>query len=359
MRDRSIRMAEAPIPHQVFCVKPALETLMLACANECLWEHRPRVLFLGAEPHAELRHASDLTAWQPLKPLANACDAVGMMRVDHLPSGRWPVVLALPGKSRDEVLETFAIARERLEPGGSLVVAMSNATGAARFEKELAKAVGSVSSIQKHKCRAFRAVEDGRWNENVFEPWRALGGLHEFGNSGWVTRPGVFSHGRMDPGSQFLADHLPASLHGRAADLGAGWGFLSHAAAARCRGIRSIDLYEVDARALECARINLARNVRQDCRLEFRWHDVASGLPDSYDVILMNPPFHSGPSQDINLGRSFIRVAAASLARGGTLLLVANRGLPYEHTLGEAGLAWRTLAENQSYKIFCATARPS
>lgn len=340
-------------------MNPALQTLMLACSEDDRFETSGRVLFIGAEPHPQLIGVSGLTAWQPLKPLAAACDAVGMRRVDALSEGRWPLVLVLPGKSHDEVLESFAIARDRLEPGGSVVIAMSNATGAARYEKEFAKAVGTVSSLQKHKCRAFRASDDGSWNEEVFETWRKLGGLDGFGDPSWVTRPGVFSHGRIDPGSRFLADHFPAFLHGRAADLGAGWGFLSHAASARCHGIRSIDLYEADSRALECARVNLAGRSRDDCQLNFLWHDVATGLCASYDVIFMNPPFHTGREKDVDLGRSFIRVAASSLSRGGTLLLVANRALPYEQALVEARLAWRSVAENQAYKILSATRRSS
>ena len=83
------------------------------------------------------------------------------------------------------------------------------------------------------------------------------------------------------------------------------------------------------------------------------------GLSASYDVIFMNPPFHTGREKDIDLGRSFIRVAASSLSRGGTLLLVANRALPYEQALDQAGLAWRSVAENQSYKILSATRRSS
>ena len=46
----------------------------------------------------------------------------------------------------------FALARERLEPGGRLVAAMPNTAGAARFEKELSMAAGNIGSLQKHDC---------------------------------------------------------------------------------------------------------------------------------------------------------------------------------------------------------------
>src|SRR3546814_1432619 len=46
------------------------------------------------------------------------------------------------------------------------------------------------------------------------------------------------------------AEHLPADLHGHAADLGAGGGYLSVELLQRCPGITALDLFE--ARTEEC-----------------------------------------------------------------------------------------------------------
>ena len=231
---------------------------------------------------------------------------------------------------------------------------MPNTAGAARFEKEFAKATGVVASIQKNKCRAFHARDDGSWNEKLFSEWRALGGLASVPDTPFFTQAGVFSHGRVDPGSQFLADHFPAHLRGSAADLGAGWGFLTAALLERCPGISSVDLYEADARALDCARQNLTSHA---AKTHFHWHDVTSGVPGNYDIIIMNPPFHSGQSADIDLGRVFIASASQALKRGGSLFIVANRQLPYEQVLDASGLTWRKHAENATYKLLFARKR--
>ncbi|HSP41996.1 MAG TPA: class I SAM-dependent methyltransferase, partial [Luteolibacter sp.] len=242
-----------------------------------------------------------------------------------------------------------------------LIASMPNTAGAGRFEKELARATGNITSIQKHKCRAFQAVEDGGWNEAIFSDWRQLGKPREIPGTGFVTQAGIFSSGHIDPGSQFLADHLPASLHGNVADLGAGWGFLSDAALRRCRKIEQITLFEADSRALDCARTNLAgwqcRHENPATRISFHWHDVASGIPGTYDAILMNPPFHSGQATDIDLGRAFLTSAATALRRGGKLFLVANRQLPYESLLDSLRLTWRKHAENPTYKLLFAERR--
>lgn len=332
-------------------VSDALETLMLAFDPEGGLAIPPAALFLGAEPHPALKTWPQVTGWQPLKPLATAWENAGFARIDTLSDQTWPLVMILPGKSKDETLASFALAKDRLEPGGRIVVAMPNTAGAGRYEKELGRSAGNITSIQKHKCRAFHATLDEA-DESVFAIWKKLGEPRKI--SGFTVCAGIFSSDHIDPGSQLLADHLPAHLHGHVSDLGAGWGFLSDAVLRRCPNIASLDLFEADSRALECARINLASHSRE---IGFHWHDVTTGLPGSYDAIIMNPPFHTGQATDVDLGRAFLKVAFASLKRGGKLLLVANRQLPYEAVLEASGLAWRKTAEDRIYKLLFAEKR--
>ncbi|MDP4582802.1 MAG: methyltransferase [Verrucomicrobiales bacterium] len=334
-------------------MNPALETLLLAFSGSDPLPVPDRALFIGAEPHPDFATWPGLTGWQPIKHRAEGWDKAGLTRVDDLPEGRWPVVLVLPGKSRDEVLASFAMARARLEPGGTLVAAMPNTIGAGRFEKNLAKATGSIRSIQKNKCRAFYATEDGSWDETLFAEWCELTLPHQIPGTDYTTRAGIFSSEHIDPGSKMLVDHLPGNLSGRVADLGGGWGFLSAEALRRSPKIKELDLFESDARALDCARLNLTG----DARVSYHWHDVVNGLPGSYDVILMNPPFHTGHATRIDLGKAFIKTAAASLRRGGVLYLVANRQLPYEAVLEEGGLTFRRVAEDKTYKLIIAEKR--
>ncbi len=330
----------------------ALETLLLTFTADEGLAVPSRALFIGAEPHPALKEWPDLIGWQPLKPLAAAWEQAGFTRSEELPAGKWPLVLVLPGKSRDEAFAWFALARERLEVGGKLLVAMPNTAGAGRFEKELARATGQLVSRQKHKCRAFYASEDGTWDEAIFQAWRALGEPRQI--SGFTVQAGIFSSDHIDPGSQLLADHFPAHLRGRVADLGAGWGFLADAVLQRCPSIERLDLFEADARALDCARKNLSHHPRE---ITFHWHDVTRGLAEDYDAIVMNPPFHCGQATNVDLGRAFLKTAATSLKRGGKLLLVANRQLPYEAALEASGLAWRKVAEDKIYKILFAEKR--
>lgn len=324
-------------------MNPALETLVLA-----LKEHRAdqrNILFLGAEPHPEL---PVLTAWQPLKPLADACERSGMILTEK-PEGEFSTVLFLPGKTKEEALAGFAMAHGYLAEGGSFITAMSNTSGAARFEKELGKATLLSFSVSKHKCRAFGVTNLVAWDAEILAEWQKLSEPQVIPETSFVTQPGVFSAKHMDPGSLLLAEHLPVSLRGTIADLGAGWGFLSHVALEKSPNISRIDLFEADARALDCARKNVSGNVH------FYWHDVTNGLSGVYDHIIMNPPFHTAQSKDVDLGKSFLSVAAAALKRNGTLHLVANRQLPYEAHLREIGLRSRLIAEDHAYKVIFAS----
>ena len=320
-------------------MNPALETMIYA-----LREHPApagELMFLGAEPHPEL---PAVTGWQPLKPLADGCERAGMRMVSE-PEGKFPMVLFLPGKAKDEVLAGFAKAHDLLVPSGVLLVCLANTAGASRFEKELSRATPLLFSVSKNKCRAFAVSNAGSWDEELLSEWRELAKPRFIQNTMFLVVPGVFSSAHIDPGSGLLAEHLPPSLYGNVADLGAGWGFLSRIALEKSMKISRIDLFEADARALDCARKNVTGPAA------FHWHDVTTGLPEKYDHIITNPPFHSAQAKDVALGKAFLTAAAAGLKRGGTLHLVANRQLPYEAHLQSLGLRSRTVAETHAFKV--------
>jgi 16S rRNA (guanine1207-N2)-methyltransferase len=169
--------------------------------------------------------------------------------------------------------------------------------------------------------------------------------------AGFVTAPGLFSAEGPDPGSAALVDRIDAGMSGRVADLGAGWGYLAHAALARAPGITHLDLVEAEALALDAARENV-----RDPRAAFHWADATRPDPDAepYDAVMMNPPFHAGRAADPELGAAFVHAAARRLKPKGRLYLVANRQLPYEAPLDEAFVRHQRLFEDGRYKVILA-----
>ncbi|WP_421701425.1 class I SAM-dependent methyltransferase [Aliiroseovarius sp.] len=165
----------------------------------------------------------------------------------------------------------------------------------------------------------------------------------------FVTRPGVFSADKIDKGSEALLAVLPEDLKGHVADLGAGWGYLSRAILDR-PGVTTLDLVEADHVALDCARLNVT-----DDRARFFWDDATTFEPRALcDVVVMNPPFHTGRAGDPELGRAFIRTAARMLKPTGRLIMVANRHLPYEQELSSRFAQVEDLGGTPGFKVLAA-----
>lgn len=341
---------------------PALATLLLPLADGTLaWPGRG--LFLQARAGWPLQAL-------PLPGLACTQDDraahEGLLAAGHQvfagdaldPDARWPLVMVLPPRQREAARALLAEALARLEPGGRILACMPNKEGARSGEADLARIAGPVASLSKHHCRAF-------WTGAVEMPadaalqaeWRALArprwiASAQVPGGGFHSRPGIFAWDRVDPASALLAGHLPGDLAGSGADLGAGWGYLSLAVLARCADVQALDLYESDARALACARLNLAPHAAR-ARLGFHWHDVAWGVEGRHDFVVSNPPFHAaGRDARPELGRGFIAAAAAALRPGGRLWLVANRHLPYEQALGEGFAQVRSVVQRDGFKVF-------
>ncbi len=307
-----------------------------------------KLLFLNAAPHPALTAVRDrLTCVQRWKPTADALARAGFATGGI--SGPYAGALVRLGRQREVNRAMLAAALDALEPSGELRVAGTNALGAASYEKDL-RALGlAPSSRSKAKARVFSTLC------RTADPaaWRSLAAPRTIAGTDFVSAPGVFAWDRIDEGSNCLVRHLPADLAGTVADLGAGWGYLAHAALARCPGIVRLDAFEADAVAVDCMQHNLAPfGSRATCR----WHDVAAGIDRAaYDAALVNPPFHDAQGEARALGLRFVAVAADALKPGGRLLLVANRHLAYEAELKARFSAVARLEEGAAFKVYSAT----
>lgn len=334
----------------------ALGTLFQPLAEGSLqWPAEGGVLFLRARPGVALGEATHpgLVCEQEFKPVADALARAGLetVELDSLDlSRRFALVLVLPPRQRQEARALLAQAVARCAPGGRVLASMRNDEGARTGEDDLALIAGGVSSLSRRKCRAFwTAALQGPADPALADSWAQLDAPRKILDGRFNSRPGVFAWDRIDPASALLAAHLPANLAGKAADLGAGYGYLSTELLARCPQITAIDLFEAQSRALAMARENL-HDARVPC--EFSWHDVTAGLPRRYDVIISNPPFHAQGREDRpDIGRRFIIVAAQSLNPNGSFWMVANRHLAYEQTLIDCFAEVRTVAQKNGFKV--------
>jgi len=331
---------------------PALDTLFQPIRDGNISWPDNGVLFLRARIGGlpQERKLPGLVCEQTFKLDAAALERAGFA-VNVAAQRKYALVLLLPPRQRDEARALLARALGMVSPGGQIVASVANNEGARSSESDLEKLCGSVTTLSKNKCRVFWATPMRDAAESALaKEWRELDAARRIAGGRFLSRPGVFAWDRIDVASELLATHLPPDLTGHAADLGAGFGYLSAELLTRCKGIAALDLFEAEARALDLARENLASIA--DRKLEFHWHDVTTGLPRKYDVIVTNPPFHTHSyTERPDVGRRFIAVAAASLNRGGRLWLVANRHLPYETVLDEQFGGVRQVTQSHGFKI--------
>ena len=337
----------------------ALETLLLPVLDGPLsWPRESSkdssVLFLRARDGWPLHQRAfpGLACEQSFKPEADRLEHSGLQLVDEHATSLHPLVLVLSPRQRDEARALYARAITRTAPGGRVLACVRNDEGAKSGEADLAKLAGPLGHLSKNKCRAFWTQPlQGPSDASLLAEWLRLDAPRPIAGGRFVSRPGVFAWDRIDAASALLASQLPGDLHGAAADLGAGYGYLSSELLARCPRIASVDLYEAERRALDLARMNLASQSGR-AALDFHWHDVTTGLHGRYDVIVSNPPFHAqGRADRPDIGRRFIAVAAAALKPGGRLWMVANRHLPYEVELEKQFARVRTVAQDAGFKV--------
>lgn len=316
------------------------------------WPTGENILFLNAE---------ELPGWnggkfdcvQTFKPMA---DSVGRRYGQCSPglpqvSGHYDWVLLLPPRARAWSRALVAEATRLAKPDGRILISAGNDEGGKSHAADLKSVLGEITETSKHKCRVA-------WGSNAHadtalaKRWLAEAAPRLRADGVW-TQAGVFSADGVDPATAMLLAALPKTLKGRVADFGAGAGVIARHVAAHCPGVKSLDLYEAEARSLEMARLNLA-DAGVPCT--FHWADVTREVQGRFDVVVMNPPFHSAGKRGVPaLGQAFIEVAASQLAASGELWLVANAHLPYEGVLSQRFETVRTVDSARNYKVIHAT----
>lgn len=165
-----------------------------------------------------------------------------------------------------------------------------------------------------------------------------------------VTMPGVFSHGRLDEGSELLLQETAALPRGKVLDFGCGAGVLATALARRNPDSR-FDLVDVDALALYCAAETLRLNGVDG---EVYPSDGLSEVHGRYAAVISNPPFHTGIRHDTSIAEAFFSQVTRNLAPRGELRIVANGFLKYPMLIQEHIGPCRVLRETSRFKVYSA-----
>jgi 16S rRNA (guanine1207-N2)-methyltransferase len=167
-----------------------------------------------------------------------------------------------------------------------------------------------------------------------------------------VSKPGVFGWSKIDRGSAFLIEHLPAllvqleSAPDTVVDLGCGYGYISamaHALAPAHYLATDNNVAAVAACLENFAHLGINGQVSLDNR--------GQSLGTEADLVLCNPPFHQGFELESSLTLQFLHSARRVLKKSGTALFVVNSFIPLEKASLAAFSDCQVLSNNGSFKL--------
>ena len=256
--------------------------------------------------------------------------------------GTFDVVVAVLPKGRNLDRRLLVEAYMGLKLGGKLYLAREKRQGVKSLISDAEALFGNVVTIDirnKERVALFtkqsREMGDISW---IKIPGIIPGSWNEFQATiqGYTftlkTLPGIFSYNRIDDGTRLLLDHLEVSKDSVVLDIGCGYGIIGLVASRL--GAQHTDLVDTDLFALESTlenvRVNNIKNVRvipSDL--------VESVVNESYNLVVSNPPFHTGVSTNYDMARALIENTKYILAPGGKILLVANKFLRYDQNMKE------------------------
>jgi 16S rRNA (guanine1207-N2)-methyltransferase len=241
-------------------------------------------------------------------------------------------VFALPVTASGDaelVRETLQSGRQRLRVGGMMFVATNNRADN-WLHDELRKLFSKVTRRPVKKGTLYSATKT--------EPLRKLKQFEcqfAFRDEGRliqaVSRPGVFSHRRVDGGARALLKAAQAQPGDRVLELGCGSGVVSLALALRHEGIQ-VHAIDSNARAVECTRQGAKINGISTISVQLSTAEEVAGEKfdeASMDLVVANPPYYS----NYRIAEIFARRAARVLRPDGTALFVTKKSDWYELTL--------------------------
>ena len=245
-----------------------------------------------------------------------------------LPPGPFDEVLfaTFCGDPSEQAQDLLQMIHQRLRSGGRLIASTNNPKD--KWVQSQLRSIfpNVVVNKQKHgvACVATKTSELKK-----IRGFRARSAFRQGERLVYVeTRPGVFSHRRIDGGARALIKSL-AFLKGEAAgtaefkptkiiEMGCGCGAVSLAAAVEYPQAKILAV-DSDARAIECTQISAKLNDITSVET-LQTSDGVIPEPKSWDLLLGNPPYYS----DYRISELFLQAAKNGLRSGGRIHLVTK-----------------------------------
>lgn len=144
-----------------------------------------------------------------------------------------------------------------------------------------------------------------------------------------MSRPGVFSHRKLDIGARALIESLtvPDGPHPgevvrdgfRVLDMGCGSGAVGFAAALRAKDVK-VHAVDSNVRAIACTKAGAERNGIENFTTELNGDGIC-GAKGVFDLVLANPPYFS----NFAIAEIFVRASLRVLKKGGRAHFVTKQ----------------------------------
>lgn len=273
----------------------------------------------------------------------------------QLVAGARVVLLQLP-RSLDALDEVAGLVAEHADPSvvvlaGGRVKHMTTA-----MNDVLGRHLGDVRArLARQKSRVLVASSPRPAAERPARSWPARA---EHDGLVVCAHGGAFAGTGVDIGTRALLAHLDGAraTTGTAVDLGCGTGVLA-VTLARLRPGLSVVATDESAAAVASARATVDANGVGD-RARVTRAVGADDLPDTTaDVVLLNPPFHTGATVAPAVAHALFADAARVLRPGGELWAVWNSHLRYRPALERVVGPTRQVGRDPKFTVTVSTRR--
>lgn len=262
-------------------------------------------------------------------------------------------VLLFLQKSKPLMDFWLAMVLSILPAGAPVWLVGGNDEGIKSWKKRLQRCFGCVRSIDNARHCVLLEARDPL-SQVSFDPNQWLETFAAGEDAKIYSLPGVFSHGRLDKGTQVLLETLDSLPSGKVLDFGCGAGVI-------CAHIHTLGGNH-DFTLVDCDALALASSERTMQNAGCQSFNVipGDGLPavnGIYDLIISNPPFHQGVKTNYAVTEQFLAQSLQLLRPGGELRIVANSFLRYPPIIEQAFGHCQTLLVRDGFSVYRAVRR--
>lgn len=271
--------------------------------------------------------------------------------VEHTINGDgYDLVILYYPKSKPELLMALDNIRAVITDDAELLVVGENKSGVKSIEKQLAGKAEYSNKIDSAKHCVLYSFSQLTSNErfeisDYHKQFTVAIGDSEFTA---ISVPGVFNHGALDTGTKMLLENAPEIKQGKVLDFGCGAGLIATFLGLNNTALEFI-CSDVSALATYATTQTLKLN---GIKGETILSDGLKNIDGKFELIISNPPFHTGIATDYSVAETFLANAKQHLTKTGKLTIVANSFLKYPPILETQFENYQTVFKNNKFAVY-------